>query len=144
MDFAILKSAWFRRTLAAAAAAFVATCAFAGEPAVTPVSQDGLVARQAKHDASLFVLDVRTPEEYAAGHVPGATNIPFDQVPARLAEVPKDKDVVLYCRSGRRAGIAADTLAAAGYKRLFHLEGDMEGWTAQARPVERPMVPAKP
>jgi rhodanese-related sulfurtransferase len=51
---------------------------------------------------------------------------------------------VLYCRSGRRAGIAADTLSAAGYKRLFHLEGDMEAWTAQARPVEKPAAPAKP
>jgi rhodanese-related sulfurtransferase len=103
---------------------------------VTQVSQDALVARQQKHDASLFLLDVRTPEEFAAGHVPGAVNIPHDQVAARLAEVPKDKDVVLYCHSGRRAGLAADTLAAHGYKRLSHLEGDMQGWTATGRSVE--------
>ena len=48
----------------------------------------------------LFVLDVRTPEEFAAGHVPGAVNVPHDQLASRLAEVPKDKDVVLYCQSG--------------------------------------------
>lgn len=145
MEHTIARARWLHRTLTVAAATFVAALAFAGEPAApaaTPLSEDALLARQAKHDASLFVLDVRTPEEFAAGHVPGAVNIPHDQVAARLADVPKNKDVVLYCRSGRRAGIAADTLAAAGYKRLFHLEGDMLAWTAQGRPVEKAAPPA--
>jgi len=120
--------------------------ASATQPGVPLVSQDQLLARQAKHDPALFLLDVRTPEEFAAGHVPGAVNIPHDQVDARLAQVPRDKDVVLYCRSGHRASLAATVLAKNGYTRLSHLEGDMNGWVEKGRPVEgaAPPVPARP
>lgn len=104
----------------------------------TPMSQEALLEQQAKHPKQLFVLDVRTPQEYAEGHVPGAVNVPHDQLASRLAEVPKDKDVVLYCRSGRRAGMAADVLAANGYKHLSHLEGDMNAWVEKGRPVVKP------
>ena len=131
------------RTLALGlvAAAAVSFAAFAdGE--VAPISQDAFLALPSSGDAAPFVLDVRTPEEYVAGHVPGAVNIPHDQVAARLADVPKDKDVVLYCRSGRRAGMAAEVLAANGYTRLQHLEGDMAGWQEKQRPVEVPRDPA--
>ena len=145
------------------AAALLAGPALADDPAAVPapqvappvsatqagvplVSQDALLARQAKHDPALFLLDVRTPEEFAAGHVPGAVNIPHDQVDVRLGEVPKDKDVVLYCRSGHRASLAATVLAKAGYTRLAHLEGDMNGWVEKGRLVEgaAPPVAAKP
>jgi phage shock protein E len=124
------------------------TIATAGEPAATapasaaaavaPMSQEALLEHQSRHPDHLFVLDVRTPQEYAEGHVPGAVNVPYDQLAARLAEVPKDKDVVLYCKSGRRAGIAADVLAANGYMRLSHLEGDMPAWIEKGRPVAKP------
>ncbi len=124
------------------------TIATAGEPAATapasaaaavaPMSQEALLEHQSRHPDHLFVLDVRTPQEYAEGHVPGAVNVPHDQLASRLAEVPKDKDVVLYCKSGRRAGIAADVLAANGYMRLSHLEGDMPAWIEKGRPVEKP------
>jgi rhodanese-related sulfurtransferase len=100
------------------------------------ISQQALLARLAKKDQALFVLDVRTPQEFAAGHVPGAVNIPYDQVASQLAEIPKDKDVVLYCKSGRRAGLAADVLAANGYTKLEHLQGDMPAWLQAGRPVE--------
>jgi rhodanese-related sulfurtransferase len=105
---------------------------------VTPMSQEQLLEHQAKHPQHLFVLDVRSPEEFAAGHVPGAVNVPYDQIASRLVDVPKDKDVVLYCRSGRRAGIAAEVLQANGYTRLSHLEGDMNAWVEKGRPVETP------
>ena len=124
------------------------TIATAGEPAATapasaaaavaPMSQEALLEHQSRHPDHLFVLDVRTPQEYAEGHVPGAVNVPYDQLASRLAEVPKDKDVVLYCKSGRRAGIAADVLAANGYTRLSHLEGDMPAWVAKGHAVEKP------
>lgn len=140
-------------------AALVSIGAHASEPATAPVapaaapapasaislpliSQDALLARQAKHDTALVVLDVRTPEEFAQGHVPGAVNIPHDQVASRLADIPRDKDVVLYCRSGRRAGLAAEVLGANGYKRLSHLEGDMIAWTEKGRPVAPQAAPA--
>lgn len=77
-----------------------------------------------------LILDVRTPEEYAEGHIPGAINIPHDQLSSRHREIAahKNKDIVLYCRSGRRVGIAADILQAAGFSKLLHLAGDMGSW----------------
>jgi len=121
---------------AAAAKAVVPAVPATAQPAVMkPMSQEELLEHQSKHAGHLYVLDVRSPEEFREGHVPGAVNVPYDQIAARIAEVPKDKDVVLYCRSGRRAGIAADVLAANGYTRLSHLEGDMQAWVAQGRPV---------
>ena len=122
-------------------ASLVSVAALAAEPALSPISQESLLERQQKGDETLYVLDVRSPEEYASGHVPGAVNIPYDQVASRIAEVPKDKDVVLYCRSGRRAGIAAEVLAGQGYERLQHLEGDIVAWTDKGRPVETPVNP---
>jgi rhodanese-related sulfurtransferase len=123
--------------------------AYAAEPAPTtsaapasatsPISQAALLSRVAKKEPGLVVLDVRTPAEFAAGHVPGARNVPHDEIPARLAELSslKDQQVVLYCRSGRRTAIAAETLRGAGFEKLLHLEGDWLAWEAAKQPVER-------
>jgi phage shock protein E len=120
--------------VAAAAVSFAALA----DGELAPLSQDAYLALPRSGEQAPFVLDVRAPEEFVTGHVPGAVNIPYDQVAARLAEVPKDQDIVLYCRSGRRAGMAAEVLAANGYTRLSHLEGDMPAWIARGRPVETP------
>ena len=136
------QAAVARRTGLALVALLIAAAALAGDPVPTPVTADKVHERQQQKDASLFVLDVRAPEEYAAGHVPGAVNIPHDQVASRLAEVPKDKDVVLYCRSGRRSALAGEVLAGSGYTRLQLMQGDMPGWTAKGWPVETPRDPA--
>ena len=130
------------RILGLLLASLVSAGAFAAEPALVPISQEALLERQQKGDDATYVLDVRSPEEYASGHVPGAVNIPYDQIASRMAEVPKDKDVVLYCKSGRRAGIAAETLAGQGYTRLQHLEGDIVAWVDKGRPVDTPTDPA--
>lgn len=119
--------------IVAAAGFLTATVALAAPP---PITQEQLLELQAGKDPELLVLDVRSPEEYAAGHVPGAVNVPYDQVAARLAEIPKDKDVVLYCRSGRRTGIAAEVLESNGYTRLRRLQGDLEAWMKAGRPIE--------
>jgi rhodanese-related sulfurtransferase len=97
-------------------------------------------------DDELVILDVRSAEEFAAGHVPEARNIPHDQVAARLAELAPlhRKTVVLYCRSGRRSGIAAKILRDAGFTDLRQLEGDFPAWEAEQRPVERGSKPAAP
>jgi rhodanese-related sulfurtransferase len=124
--------------IAAASASFVALA----DGEVAPLSQDAFLALPGSGDKAPFVLDVRAPEEYVTGHVPGAVNIPHDQIAARLAEVPKDKDVVLYCRSGRRAAMAGEVLSGNGYTRLQHLEGDIVGWQEKQRPVEVPRDPS--
>jgi rhodanese-related sulfurtransferase len=127
------------RTLALGLVAAVAVsfAAFANG-GLTPLSQEAYLALPKSGEQAPFVLDVRAPEEFVTGHVPGAVNIPHEQIAARIAEVPKDKEVVLYCRSGRRAGMAAEVLAANGYTRLKHLEGDMPAWIEKGRPVETP------
>lgn len=73
--------------------------------------------------AGVTVVDVRTPAEFQAGHVPGAVNIPFDEVKRRAGELgPPSTPLVLYCRSGRRSGIAAATLKRQGFDRLYDLQ----------------------
>ena len=73
------------------------------------------------------LLDVRTPEEFSTGHVDGATNIPVGVLASRLAEVPRDKPVVLYCRSGTRSARAASMLRDRGYVQV-HDVGPMPRW----------------
>ena len=95
---------------------------------------------QAKIDAGkITVIDVRTPKEYANGHVPSAINIPYDQIGEHLNDIPagKDQPILLYCHSGRRAGMAEKTLTAAGYSQLYHLQGDMVGWDDNNRPIAK-------
>jgi len=110
----------------------------AATEAAPRTSQEDLLARLAKKDPTVVVLDVRTPAEFAAGHVPGARNVSHDQLAGRVGELSelRDKDVVLYCRSGRRTALAEDVLRRAGFKRLLHLDGDYLAWQAQQRPVE--------
>lgn len=105
---------------------------------VTDISQVELMQRIKANHAGLL-LDVRSPKEYAAGHIPGAINIPHDQLGSRLAEIGsyKDKDVVLYCGSGRCVGLAANTLRAAGFSKLLHLDGDMNGWRSNGLPIKK-------
>ena len=67
-----------------------------------------------------ILLDVRSPEEYASGYLQGARNIPHDQIGAEIAAVVPDKSaqVILYCRSGRRANTALETMRAMGYANV--------------------------
>ncbi|QQX78784.1 rhodanese-like domain-containing protein [Shewanella sp. KX20019] len=73
-------------------------------------------------DAGALVVDVRTAEEFAQGHLPNAINIPFEQITTVFTQKKMDKDqaVVLYCRSGRRSGIANDALISAGYRNTYN------------------------
>lgn len=72
-------------------------------------------------------IDVRTAEEFSQKHVPDALNIPYDQIGAKIADVGLAKDAVinLYCGSGRRAGLAKETLESLGYTRVFN-SGDLD------------------
>ncbi len=70
-------------------------------------------------------IDVRTAEEYAGGHVTEAVNIPYEEIVARIGEVTTDRDaeIYLYCRSGRRSGIAMKALEAEGFSRVVNIGG---------------------
>ncbi len=82
-----------------------------------------------------FMLDVRTQEEWDEYHAPMATLIPLDQLQARLNELPKDKEVLVVCRSGNRSQQGRDILLAAGFNATS-MAGGMKDWYAKGFPIE--------
>jgi len=80
-----------------------------------------------------FVLvDVRQPEEYRAGHIPGARLVPLGELEARHSELEKDKKIVTYCRSGHRSMGAAILLCGMGFKDVYTMDGGMLNWDYEA------------
>lgn len=73
--------------------------------------------------AGAMLIDVRTPAEVAEGMAPGAINIPLQEIQQRLAEFPKDKDLLIYCRSGKRSMAASNFLIENGYENVFNVVG---------------------
>jgi len=100
------------------------------------VSRDALAQSMASHRAPLL-LDVRTPGEFREGHLAGALNVPVDEVAARhgVLGVPRDGDIVVYCKSGKRAARARETLQSLGYSNVKLLEGSADAWRAEGRPL---------
>ena len=113
-----------RSLFAAAILFFVTACS------TLPSRIEPLEARTRVAEGALLV-DVRGLEEFASGHVDGALNIPHDQVERRLSEFGEDKnrEVVLYCGSGRRAGLAQETLKSHGFTRVYN-SGGYDSWRA--------------
>lgn len=126
------------RTLALALALALPSSALAAPPAgpsdaasalraVPPGIVDGETARRLVA-AGARLVDVRTRQEFDAGHIDGALLIPYDQIAARAAELgPKGTPVVLYCRTGRRTALAARALAEQGFTQVWDLQG-MSNW----------------
>ena len=87
----------------------------------------------------LIILDVRTPEEFSAGHLAGARNMDFfgGQFERQMAELPKDAPLLLYCRTGRRSAAAAEALGKAGKTRIFHMHQGIQGWKEAGLPLEK-------
>lgn len=81
--------------------------------------------QQAQLQNNVIWIDVRTKEEYDVGHLPGAVHIPYEQITDKISQVTQDKNAViqLYCRSGRRSGIALESLQAAGYSKASNAGG---------------------
>ena len=119
---------------------FLATAAGAAEPTVPTVAPHDLAAKVAAGSAPL-VLDVRSQQEFDAGHVPGAVLIPHDQLEKRLAELGPPREVVVYCRSGHRAGLVEPLLVAKGFE-VSELAGDWQAWQAAGLPEEKPAAAA--
>jgi rhodanese-related sulfurtransferase len=82
-----------------------------------------------------LVVDVRTQEEWDEYHVPNTTLIPLDQLPNRLSELPKDKEILVVCRSGNRSQEGRDILLSAGYNATS-MTGGLKEWYAKGYPIE--------
>lgn len=105
----------------------------ANEAAVQEVTPQEIAARlpQDVESGDMILVDVRTQQEWEQdGHIEGATLIPLDQLPSQAAdELPKDAEIVVYCRSGNRSAEAADYLASNGYTDVNDM-GGIQDWTA--------------
>ncbi len=83
-----------------------------------------------------YLLDVRQPEEYRTGHIPGAKLIPLGELRARIDELPKNQEIICVCRSGNRSLSATRLLGGAGFK-AHNLSGGMTAWSRSGLPVTR-------
>ena len=132
------------------AAAPLAACSSSSSPDATPPATAGAAAIPATGrtvDAAAFqaaigtgktvLLDVRTPAEYAAGHLEGAKNIDVESpdFTTQIAGLDKSATYALYCRSGNRSGVAMATMSGAGFTNVFHLGGGITAWQGAGLPV---------
>ena len=83
-----------------------------------------------------FFLDVRSQAEWEQFHVAVSTLIPLDQLPNRLSELPKDKDIVVVCLSGHRSQSGVAILQQAGFTRVSYVSGGLQAWIAAGFPVQ--------
>ena len=99
-----------------------------------PVDREALLAKV--RDGAVTVLDVRPAEEYRSGHIPGALSIPLKELERRLSDLPRERDIVAYCRGPYcvLAVEAVELLRARGF-RAFRLEQGVQDWRAQGLPV---------
>jgi rhodanese-related sulfurtransferase len=81
----------------------------------------------------VFILDVRTPEEYATGHIKNSTLLAVQDIPAKeldinLKEIPKDRSILVYCRSGSRSVAASTILVGNGFSKVYNMQGGITEW----------------
>lgn len=95
---------------------------------------------KARLDAAedLLLVDIRTPAEVVQGAIPGALALPMHLIPLRLSELPRDRDLVLYCRSGARSYQACAYLLEQGYRRSINLRGGIVAWARHGFPIGLP------
>jgi rhodanese-related sulfurtransferase len=86
-------------------------------------------------DDGAYLLDVREDDEWQAGHAPDAVHLPMMQIPARLDEVPTDREVVVVCKSGARSAQVVAYLVGNGWANVRNLADGMVGWALSGRPM---------
>ena len=88
-------------------------------------------------DKKIFLLDVRTVEEFRQARLRGATLIPIGEIERRYGEIPKDRPVVVYCAVGSRSGIVAAFLDKKGYRQVYNMKDGIVGWYRSGYSIER-------
>ena len=89
-----------------------------------------------KYQNGAFVLDVRTVDEWNEFHAPNTTLIPLDELASRVDELPRDREIVVVCRSGNRSQQGRDILLNAGFEQVTSMTGGLTEWRASGYPVE--------
>jgi rhodanese-related sulfurtransferase len=102
-----------------------------------PADVDVETVAAIRQNPGVYLLDVREPDEYAAGHIPGITLIPMGEVASRLAELPRDKEIVVTCRTGNRSAQVADLLREQGFTNVHNMTGGIVAWEEAGYPVEQ-------
>ncbi|HSU98099.1 MAG TPA: rhodanese-like domain-containing protein [Gemmatimonadaceae bacterium] len=98
---------------------------------------DAANAIMEKQKPDTVFLDVREPNEWNLGHVPGAIHIPRGQLEGKVEGVlDRDKNIVVYCAGGSRSALAADTLQQMGYQHVASLKGGFRGWAEGGGEIE--------
>jgi len=106
------------------------------QPIVNNVPSEISVADAAKlEQQDWYFLDVREPSEWEEVHIPYATLIPLGELNSRLSEIPKDKNIVVVCRSGNRSAVGRDLLINSGFTNVTSMAGGMNTWQARGHPV---------
>ncbi len=103
----------------------------------TASRRDDIAQADAIMGGGRLIVDLREPNEWAAGHLPGAVHHPLGQVRAALAALPRDTPIAVHCQAGTRSAIGASVLEAAGFTDVVDLGGGFAAWAAAGRPVER-------
>lgn len=99
-------------------------------------SEISVAQAHAEYQSGTLMLDVRTQEEWDQVHIPGATFIPLDQLESRLSELPRDQEIVVYCRSGNRSQTGRDILLNAGFTQVTSMAGGINQWSSAGFPTE--------
>lgn len=118
----------------------VTDAAKAVEAAKGPIDLDGAGAAEVLgSDPAITILDIRTPEEFAEGHIKGAINIDFtgDDFEAKVSKLDPEKPYLMHCASGNRSGRALPVFEKLQFNRLYHLSAGFKGWVADGQPVEK-------
>ncbi|HEX2981474.1 MAG TPA: rhodanese-like domain-containing protein [Anaerolineaceae bacterium] len=127
---------WLALVLAGLAVAALIFATMQGATKQEVLAREISVAQAAElRDQGVFILDVRTREEWNQFHVPDSTLIPLDELPGRVSELPKDQPIVVVCRSGNRSQSGRDILVEAGFTEVSSMTGGLTEWQRLGYPT---------
>lgn len=89
-----------------------------------------------KQTPAIYLLDVRTLDEYVQKRIAGAHLIPIDQIQSRLREIPRDQPIIVYCAVGARSEQVANYLARLGYAQVYNMFGGIMSWQVRGYPIQ--------
>ena len=105
--------------------------------AVSPIADLSPIDANTRVQAGALLLDVRELNEWQAGHVSGAMHLPLGELATRIAELPRDREIVVMCLSGGRSQVASGILARSGFASVANLSGGITAWVRDGFPTMR-------